>query len=83
MRTVLTKLEIPDKVDIKGTFQAIDAKLIIDKEPYGKITGAIIKITMDNKINVNGVDINFTNSYSHTLTENEMDNLMLTFNNGK
>jgi hypothetical protein len=79
MKTVLTKLNIPDTAEIKGTFLATDAKLIIDKEPYGKITGGVIKITMDNKINVNGVDISFTNSYSHTLTTNEMDELMLKF----
>lgn len=81
MKTVLTKINIPDTVEIEGTFQATYAKLIINKEPYGKITGGVIEITMDNKINVNGVDINFTNSYSHTLTVKEMDELMLTFNN--
>jgi len=80
MKTVLTKINLPDTAEIRGTFQATDAKLIIDKEPYGRITDGVIKITMDNKINVNGVDINFTNSYSHTLTVKEMDELMLTFN---
>lgn len=80
MKTVLTKINLPDKAKIKGTFQATDAKLIIDKEPYGKITNGVIKITMDNKINVEGVDVNFTNSYSHTLTVKEMDELMLKFN---
>lgn len=80
MKTVLTKINLPDTAEIKGTFQATNAKLIIDKEPYGKITDGVIKITMDNKINVNGVDINFINSYSHTLTVKEMDELMLTFN---
>lgn len=80
MKTVLTKINLPDTAEINGVFQATDAKLIIDKEPYGKITNGVIKITMDNKINVNGVDINFINSYSHQLTIKEMDELMLKFN---
>ena len=81
MRKVLTKLEIPDKVEIKGVCQPMDGRITIDKEPYGRISGAVIKITIDNKIKVNGVDINFISSYSHTLTQKEMDELMLTFNN--
>jgi hypothetical protein len=80
MKTVLTKIEIPKTMTIDGGIENIASRLIVDNTTQGKITGAKIEMELAVNVVVNGVSIPFNSTISHTLTDFEMDSLMIEFN---
>jgi hypothetical protein len=79
MRTVLTKLHIPDKVEIGGNIFPAEGSITLDKEQNGKITGCIVRLGLECDLTIQGVPMKFKSNISHTLTADEMDELMLKF----
>lgn len=80
MKAVITKLNIPDKFDIVGFISPADGSLILDREPDGKITGGRIRLNLECDLTIQGIPMKFKSFVSHTLTNSEMDELMIKFN---
>ncbi len=80
MKEILTNLKIPNTIEVYGKISAQNATLTFDKEPSGQIDSAILRIQIESKITVNGIQIDFNSNISHTLTKEELDNLMIKFN---
>jgi hypothetical protein len=79
MRTVLTKLNIPDKFTIGGIIENTSAKLILERTTQGRIEGGRIEMDLKCTVDIEGVKVEYKSSISHTLTTKEMDELMLKF----
>ena len=80
MKTVLTKLNIPENMQIGGSVENIASRLQLMQTTQGQITGARIEMEMKCTVDIQGVIVEYTSQISHTLTKKEMDELMLKFN---
>lgn len=69
-------LQLPKTIKIGGTVLPKEGTITFDKEPNGKIDSAIVRINIESNITLNGVHISFKSQISHTLTKDEMDELM-------
>lgn len=72
-------LQLPNNIEIGGTVLPKEGSLTFDKEPNGKIDGAVLRINIESNVTLNGVPVSFKSQISHTLTKDEMDELMLKF----
>lgn len=80
MKTVLTNVKIPSKIEVGGGIENTASRLMVTRTTQGKIDGAKIEMDLHCKSDINGVQIHFKSTISHTLTDLEMDNLMIEFN---
>jgi len=80
MKEILTNLKIPTTIEVDGKITVQNATLTFDKEISEQIDSAILRIYIESKTTVNGIQIDFSSRISHTLTKEELDNLMIKFN---
>ena len=72
-------LKLPKTIEIGGTVLPKEGTITFDKEPSGKIDGATVRINIESDIMLDGVKISFKSQISHTLTKDEMDELMIKY----
>lgn len=72
-------VQLPKNIEISGTVLPKEGTITFDKEPNGKIDGAVLRINIESNVTLNGVHVSFNSQISHTLTQDEMDELMLKF----
>lgn len=78
MRKIID-LKLPKTIEIGGTVLPKEGTITFDKEPSGKIDSAIVRINIESNITLNGIPISFKSQISHTLTKDEMDELMIKY----
>lgn len=80
----LSKINIPDNIELSGTITQEEGYVTFEKNTQtGEIRFATLHIKLSVNANINEVPIIFNSKISHLLSPEEMDNLMITFNNKK
>jgi hypothetical protein len=68
----MSKIKIPEIIEIDGEIQALDAHVLMDKNTYSDAIGNVtIKINLNTTYILNGVEICFKSQISHQFTETE------------